>query len=344
MVKINIANFLITKKCNLKCEYCRISGDPDYILKPSDYPDSGYYHNSECDIDYWINIARLLKENNPEVFILIYGGEPLLKKDLHKLIIYLNEQEIGYTIISNSTPEIHVKAEELFNNVGKIKGFTSSIDPGFWIDEDTDEKYKSKEGLKFLVKNTKKGLIEDPVAEITVDSENIQYLEETVKRLDALGICSDITVIDIAKNNYYDFSSITNPQVLVPKSTEVIELFTKLAESDYNIHMKKSLLPMIIQILPAEMHCEMGKNGLDNITIEPNGELRLCLRIRGRHTPKISVLDLLDEDKEDEIMEAMVADYETLCRGCNWTCCLQSGLVLNNISTSDDIHHTNELK
>ncbi|MCK5018473.1 MAG: radical SAM protein [Candidatus Peribacteraceae bacterium] len=327
MVKINIANFLLTRRCNLKCDYCRISGDIDYVLKPSDYPDSEYYHKNECHIEYWIDIARLLKRNNPDVFILIYGGEPLLKKGLDKLITYLNEQEIGYTIISNSTPEIRSKTEELFEKVGKIRGFTSSIDPGYWLEEgDSDEKYKSREGLKFLVENTKKGLIEDPVAEITVDSTNIMFLEETVQRLDALGIWSDITVIDIAKNNHYDFSSITNPQVLVPKDIEVIELLSRLSESKYKIHMKELLLPMIANILPAELHCEMGKNGVDNITIEPNGELRLCLRIRGRYTPKFNALDILSEKKQNDVMEAMQADYETLCDGCNWTCKLMSQL------------------
>lgn len=331
-MKINIANFILTRKCNLHCDYCRISGDINYIVKPREYPDGKDYFKNEKDVSFWISISDKLYEQNKDVFIILYGGEPLLYPDLDKLVKHLKDKEIAYTIISNCTEEVQPKIIELFNKVGKLKGFTASVDPGFWLLETDDEAKKSRAGVDFLKKVIELGISDDPVAEITVDNNNIQYLVESVKLLDEMGICSDITVLCPARTNYYDFSSITNESLLVNPDMRTKEIFHKLINSDYNIHMKKTLLPEIFKILPAELFCEMPKN-LDNITIDADGKLRLCLRIRGRGVPSFSAEEFFSEDSKtkDEVLESYRLDYSTLCNGCSWTCKLMSTLEIKDV-------------
>ena len=163
---------------------------------------------------------------------------------------------------------------------------------------------------------------DDPVAEITCTKDNIIHLTETVKRLTDVGIYSDVTVLDIAKSPYYDFSNITDSSQLIPKDEPTKAIFNELIESNYFIHMKDTLLSKIYEILPAELKCGIGFNNMDHITIDSDGRLRLCLRIRGT---QISRLDALDLDRDfDYATELIQSDYNNLCKGCSWTCPLIS--------------------
>ena len=114
-----------------------------------------------------------LKDHNPDAFVIIYGGEPLLRSDLYKIVRHCNDLKLGYTIISNNSPEMEDKLEELLIDVDAIDGYTASIDP-LPPDGNSDRHLKSTSGLKKLIQY--KDIIKDVVAEITVDSTNIPYL------------------------------------------------------------------------------------------------------------------------------------------------------------------------
>jgi len=331
--KIKIATLVLTRRCNLQCDYCRFSGDIDYIIKPKEYPDSKYFYENEKPASYWINITNKLMAHNPDIFFILFGGEPFLYKGLSDLVIHLNAKNANYTIISNSTPELEDIMTEFFLKVGKIKnGYTASVDPGFWIAEGTSdhELYKSCNGFELLKRMIQNNLANDPVAEITVDGYNIRLLEETVKRITDCGICSDITVLDISKSNYYDFSAITNPKLLVEQNDENKRIFDNLINSNYNIHMKEILLPKIYNILPANLDCGLGIGNLHNVTIECDGTMRLCGRIRGRDVPKFTAeYDLVEDDGRDADTKAdlelcIQGEKSVLCHGCAHTCQLMS--------------------
>ena len=335
---INIANFLLTRKCNLHCGYCRISGDLNYKDKPKEYPNADYYYTKEQPAKFWINLIDRLVKHNPNIFTILYGGEPTLYKDLIPLVKHMKDIGANYTIISNCSMSIFEQLDQLFKQVGKIKGFTASIDPPreryTYLDLDTYS--KSDNGYKMLLRLMELDQIEDPVAEITCDVETILTAETLIKELTSKGICSDLTVLDIAKTLYYDFSSITDPRYLVPKNEEVKEVFDRLINSDYNIHMKDTLLPAIYEILPADLDCNLRINNLHNITIDADGFLRLCLRIRGVETPQYSPFDLLLPDGEPTAYRsyaerAVEMDKENLCQKCSWTCSIMSQLDYNKV-------------
>lgn len=337
--KINIANVLLTRRCNLACEYCRIATTrfDNYLYKPNEYPDANYYIKNESSTEEWIEFFNRLYKHNPDCFVILYGGEPFIVwEKLADIVNHLNSINGAYTIISSCNHEIKKLIYKFFDRVDYVRGFSASVDPYLHehmeiVDRkalNDDELYKTHTGYATLVELIEKGLVKDPVAEITCDCNTIHKLEETVKILTDKGICSSITVLDVAKNNYYDFSNVIDPKYLVHPSEEVKEVFQRMKDSNYNIHMKNLLMDQIYSLLPSNVDCELEKD-VHNITIEPDLALRLCLRIRGVESPKMNAMNLFNEDGSKSIEfpvfhKYLAADKESLCEGCSWSCVLMS--------------------
>lgn len=334
---VNIVNCLLTRKCNLACSYCQISGNIDTPLKPNEYPSSQWYFKNEKDTSWWVNTLTSYWSANKDVFFILYGGEPFVRWELLADVVnHLNSIGAHYTIISSCNEGIKKNIYRFFERVSKVEGFTASIDPGFYLSPggtrkeiEDDEIYKSNTGYATLLELMRDGLVKDPVAEITCDCNTIKHLPETIRRLTKAGIVSDITFLDLAKNNYYDFSNITNPVNLVHPTEEVKRILKEIMDDDtLKVHMKEYLIPKIFESSPANMDCEIEKD-IHNVTIDADGALRLCLRIRGRHTTKFSSADLFDvegnkTDKYTDIHEAMTEDKKVLCKRCMWSCMLMS--------------------
>jgi len=340
MSKVRIVNWLLTRKCNLNCDYCAIV--KDYKGKPNTYPDMKHYIKYEMSAEYVIKVLKLLKEHNPDVFNIFYGGEPLLRKDLSDIINFCNENDIHYTIISNNTPAVRELIKQLTDKVDYIQGFTASIDPVLTQEKSNlDRVIKSQEGFESLL--NMKGFVKDVVAEITVMKENVNLLYSLVSLLSSTGINSDITFIDIAKSPYYDFSNIYDPDLLVTKKDAELEMH-KLLNSNFNIHMKDKLLPEIFDTLPSNMDCEIEK-GLHNISIDADGTLRLCLRVRGVNVPNVYAEQLFQRNLNGDVIispfvhKMINEDKKAYCKRCNHTCQLMSKLIDNEDSGSEELIH-----
>ena len=295
MSQVRIVNWLLTRKCNLKCDYCGIvRNQPD---RPLSYPPLSYYIKNEMTTEVVIKTLEKLKVHNPNVFNIFYGGEPLLRPDLADIINYCNENEIYYTIISNNTPEVQPALIKLFNKVVHIEGFTSSVDPIFNEPElNKDRVKKSIEGLQRLKELQSAGLVKDVVAEITVMKHNQHFLHQLICNLSKEEIYSDITFVDIAKSIYYDFSNIRDKNLLVQPTFRLgEELNNIMNDSSLLVHMKDVLIPKMFDTLPSNFDCEI-ENGMHNLTIDTDGSIRLCLRIRGMSTPTYNVDYLFDEN------------------------------------------------
>src|ERR1035437_1054674 len=127
MDTVQIANILLTRRCNLRCDYCSIVQDYDGI--PKEYPKMQHYKDQELSPSEWIKIIDRLSLNNPNIFFIFYGGEPFLYEGLTEIIKYCHSMNLYYTIISNNTEEVQPKILKLYEDVGQIKGFSASIDP-----------------------------------------------------------------------------------------------------------------------------------------------------------------------------------------------------------------------
>jgi len=94
--------------------------------------------------------------------------------------------------------------------------------------------------------------------------------------------------------------------------------------------------------LPSNMNCEIDKQ-LHNISIDADGSIRLCLRIRGTFTPDtVNLKNLLYQDgKISPIAHAAIKrDKKEYCKLCNHTCHLMSKYIEETESGVDDLVHT----
>lgn len=325
MDQIQVVNFLLTRRCNLKCHYCRISRN---YPKPDEYPNLDYYISHEIPRMKVIRFLRKLKKHNPDVFVIFYGGEPFLYQALPLIISFCNDNDINYTIITNNSDEVQPKIKELLVFTQKISGLTSSVDPIlFSPSAKGDVLKKSRKGFDNLIKY--KRFVNDLVAEITVTPDTIKYLIPLVKELTNNGISSSITFIDIAKSKFYDFSNITNPSLLVQPTNENLEIINELYnDKSLDIHMRDQLL-LFPGILPSNLNCNIEED-ISNITIDADGSIRLCLRVRGIHTPETYNVDnifLSDGKLNQRVKSLLKIDKEDYCKLCNWTCMLHSKLA-----------------
>src|SRR4030042_499540 len=338
---IQIVNWILTRKCNLKCSYCRIAASYN---QPKEYPPYDYYLKNEMTLEFILESLKRLKLHNPNCFMIFYGGEPLLRDDLPKIIQHCHDNEIFYTVITNNSEQVQNRITNLFNKVGHLEGLTSSVDPILFDKEASgDIVKKSLAGLERLYQYRDK--VKDLVAEITVDKNNLKYLYSLVQELNKRGISSSITFLDIAKSQYYDFSNVTDESLFVSKA-EALPVLNVLDDDDeVNIHMKILLLPKIYQSLPSNLDCEIEKD-VHNLTIDSDGTVRLCLRIRGSKTPSFRLIDYLDEcgKLNPNLKENLEEDKMIYCKLCNWTCMSMSKLMNENPSSFNDLVHSEKRK
>lgn len=328
---VHIANILVTRRCNLACSYCNIV--KNYKGMPEEYKRMNQYSDSELTGEQWIDIFDRLAKNNPNVFFIIYGGEPMAYEDLWKIIKHCNENNYYYTVISNNTDYVQDKIREIYEKCGKYRGFTSSVDPVVDADSQGQIEFSSSEkgkffiteksnyGLNRLIEMKKNDWVDDAVAEITVMKSTIKYLYNTVKKLSENGIYSSITTLDDQKTNYYDFAKVSDMSEMVPKGEEILEEFNKIkADKNLLIHMPE-LLDELYEILPSNGDCEIEKS-VHNVTVDSDGTFRLCLRIRGVMTSKLSYDTVINENGKftNLLKSALTSDKEKYCKGCNWTC------------------------
>jgi len=344
MSLIRIVNWILTRKCNLKCEYCAIV--KNYPEMPMNYPNINHYIKNEMSTEVVINALKAFKKHNPNAFNIFYGGEPLLRKDLPEIINFCNENQIYYTIISNNTPEIQPLMKRLFEKTDYVEGFTSSVDPIFhhtgYASEDRIR--KSVEGMKRLKEIQARGDVKDVVAEITVMNENKHFLYDLVYELSQNEIYSDITFVDIAKNDYYDFSNVRRDDQLVKPSWELATTFAEMIQdTSLYIHMKDVLLPKMFDTLPSNFDCGL-EHGLHNVTVDADGTIRLCLRIRGVLTPnQVKVEDLFAKDDPKQVSPfakmCISKDKENYCKLCNHSCLMMSQYIDEHEDGEDDLVH-----
>jgi hypothetical protein len=301
-----------------------------------------YYADNELSAKEWMEIFGRLKKNNPDVFFILYGGEPFLYNELADLLVEMHKEEMNYTIISNNAARLQTKIFNIAGRVGKFKGFTSSVDP--WVagtnKEDVDDHIlqKSFDGLSRLTQMKKDNIADDIVAEITCDSRNIHLLYDTVSLLTGRGIWSSITMIDKKKTNYYDFASEFDDSYLVKPTIETRSYFDKVIKSKTPllVHIPQ-LLDTLYSNLPCDMMCEIYKD-IHNVTISPDGNFRLCLRIRGIEIPKCKLDDLFTSAGviKTKFNKDLHMDYMNWCNGCNWTCTLMSRYYSDKVSNHVD--------
>jgi len=344
---LKIANLFLTRRCNLTCPYCKLAGGNFalYRYPVDEYKHKSYYLENEITAADWIRYIDLLYKHNPDIFFILYGGEPFMYKGVELILLHLNSKKMNYTIISNSTMSKTIM--KIANKINGFSGFTISFDPrsmhSMNTTDDKNRYYKGLVGLKLLEELMSDNLVKDPAAELTIDSENIRFLYDSVKYLSDRNITSVLSPIDFANNRYYDFSNIEPTRLntfLIPER-KIFELEKKklIADDSLKIHMKDKILDVIEESLDKNYQCRIHKDP-NNITIESDGYLRLCARIKGDLVTKLNLDHLTDHNGNINLNSAiyrlaMTKDKAEMCEGCKWTCVMMS----ENGSSRDIIDH-----
>jgi MoaA/NifB/PqqE/SkfB family radical SAM enzyme len=306
-----IINALLTRNCNLRCSYCNII--KDYPNKPFEYGKVTRFKTMPAED--WMNIFNKARDNfDPNVFILLYGGEPTLYQDFSKLVRMLHNDNFEFSVITNATK----LSKEIINPLlqeGVLKGLTCSVDP-FTLTSDISRQTKSEMGLQLLIDSKRKFPNLDAVAEVVIDKNNYMLLPETVRILSQNGIWASISMIETQVTPYYDFASPCDNLLITDdiakKLLRQLDYFKRKGRLIHAPEAFRKTLYDFINNKEKRSFCDLSK--MDALTIEPNGEVRMCLRVSGTN---------LVNAKENFTKEALLKSFEEnkkYCQGCNWTC------------------------
>ena len=83
-------DFQITGKCNARCIFCKCWENP-------------YYKDEDLPGSIWVDTAKKLKDFTTIEFLCIGGGEPLLYKDIFKVIGLLSKLNIHTVVVTNGS-------------------------------------------------------------------------------------------------------------------------------------------------------------------------------------------------------------------------------------------------
>ena len=338
-IMIRIVNWLLTRRCNLKCEYCGI-----VKVGSSEGKSISYYKKNEISTERVIALLDKFRTYNPNVFHIFYGGEPFLRGDLSDILKFCNETDINYTVISNCTDDIQPKILKVMRECGGFKGFTGSVDPSILMEPDnSNSQLKSTAAFTFLYKMVK--YCDDVVAEVTLTKKTIDKTYDLVRLLSSAGITSSLTAIDINKTIGYDFSAYSAKKHLIKESKKTKELYKQLIEDDtLLIHMKDVILPRLFNHFGSDFDCKM-EEGLHNLTIDADGSLRTCLRMRGFFMGELDdrialfMKDPHGYELNPRMQDRFNQDKRLYCRGCNHTCVMMSKYVNDSENHGRILNH-----
>jgi len=309
-MEIVISNILLTRRCPYKCSYCRIVKD----YENSPYPNVHSY--TELSAQAWMDAIKILEDHGC-VFHTIYGGEPIVYKDMDELIRLMTEHETKYTFItSGAMPDKWLALHKKYG----IKGISSSVDIVSALSID-DRAKKSSLGKVFLSEMKQAG-VDDVVAVTVLDEKNIHGdgIFNLVKELSSKGIVTEITTIDEPKSEWYDFAEKTDLSIKsYDRFKMVMDNLKGMKKAGYLIHNNEEYFVEAKEVIDSEYRC---KTPYTSLTIEPDGTLRLCYRIGGKSVRVLKVFDL--PGHTDFVEKAFEKDRKELCKGCLWNCIMMS--------------------
>jgi len=314
------ASFNLTRRCYLHCDYCRFR-DIDYSERPDEYI-RPTCNEKEVEHSFWIELAGRLKSNNPNIHIYMKGGEPFLYKKATYLFAYMNILNINYTIESGCCGSIEEILINFSDNKFPLKNLTLSVDSGFHMNDayslTDDSLYRATRGVDVMSSLINEGLIINPVCNVVLYKGSERKLYKTISFLNSKGISCNIVFLEYAKNRYYDFSALNSDDAIIENNEFTRKFFRKIFNSRLNINMKKSIPWNFYDNFPSNFDCGVDKDFTD-ISIDFDGTVRLCDRIRGVHN--INALDLVERDGliKMSLLNNILEDKKSFCKGCgNW--------------------------
>jgi radical SAM protein with 4Fe4S-binding SPASM domain len=92
----------LTKRCNLNCDHCYL--DADF---------RGGLRSDELTTEQCFRVVDQIAEVNPNAFLILTGGEPLLRPDIYDIIRYAAEKKFMVVLGTNGTLINHANARKI---------------------------------------------------------------------------------------------------------------------------------------------------------------------------------------------------------------------------------------
>ncbi|CCQ91128.1 Radical SAM domain protein, putative Coenzyme PQQ synthesis protein E [Nitrospina gracilis 3/211] len=110
----------ITKRCNLNCEHCYL--DADF---------RGGFRVDELTTQECYNVIDQIAEVNPNAFLILTGGEPLLRPDIYDITRYAADRKFMVVLGTNGTIINRENAQKIKDAGAHGVGISiDSMDPG----------------------------------------------------------------------------------------------------------------------------------------------------------------------------------------------------------------------
>lgn len=300
----------VTNRCNLRCIYCNL---PNNNIK-------------EMTLE---EIKDVLKKITAESWILLTGGEPLIRNDIKQIIDHV-VFNTPHRIVLNSNL---VLMKQKYDQVKNCDGFYFSLDGG----KETHEKNKGKGTWKHLIEALellhKEGRGKISMTVVT-DNTNIEDVKEVLR------LCKKYEIVP-AFQLVRHYSNSNKSQQHAPSSDNAIKIF------DYLIRQRKKGFVMMNSIkgLISQKKLAKGKlnlpcySGKVFCTIDSDGVLGLCFS-RPRNTKFLNLKDKSVSFKKALHALLSVKNSCVRCPGCS--CMAPIEFALANLLNFDVLYHNNE--
>ena len=334
---IKVANWILTRRCNLSCLYCRIGKD---YLAPPEYPPLSYFIKNEMPTAYIIEGLSRLHKNNPDMFHIFYGGEPLLRDDLEDLIKECNHLGIKPCISTNAILLSEERAKSLFEAGLRsiqisIQGDCSEVHD--LITNNPGSFKKAIEGLRNSIKVF-------PKVDVTIVclKSNWRSIPKLYKLLSNLGLRGAFRVLRFMCYSYDMLKELILPKQYIWLSNQLYSLENSNIKIVSTGHVPGYGAPKLPDLIhPMSVSCYAGKTTL---AVLPNGIAIPCQSLREFHLGNIvseGIENIWNGEKIKLFSNLTPDKYQGKCYKCEdkWACysCRAIANLLDGSIYGDDL-------
>ncbi|MEW5760770.1 MAG: radical SAM protein [Candidatus Thermoplasmatota archaeon] len=312
----------LTNRCNLKCKHCYMHDDPNYI---DELKNELCFEECIKLIDDFHELLKFIDMNGRINFT---GGDPLLKKEIYKLIEYARKKGIFVGILGN--PDLlSYKVCKKLKSVGLLR-YQISIDGMEKTHDSLRKKGAFRKAIKGIRLLNKVGI--PSVVMFTLSKRNACELIDVIR----LAAKENVKIFDFARLVPIGSGINMLEDMLEPKEyrsllLNVLEEYRKLNDSKCETYFgrKESLWALVYKELGlmsgiAKSHggCSVGKS---LITVMPDGKVYPCRRlpIQLGKFPEESIKEIFISSKVHSrlsssrlLVKCRECELLTMCRGC----------------------------
>lgn len=244
------AQWEIIYNCNLKCDFCNVWNDKEYNQK-------------ELDTEKSLKLIDELSDVGI-VFLNITGGEPLLKKDIVKILNYAKQKGLYVSMNSNGLL-LKDRILELKNCLDALHISLDSADPL------VHDKLRGKKSYGIILENIKlakkSGL--NIAVNMTVSKENMNGVFDMTKLTEKLGVDLFLTPVSVIPTEFKDRSK---SKQLILNNQEYVEIVKLLKQKFTHIKTSDAYLDFVCRSGFNSFQCKASNVSLH---IKPDGSLTL---------------------------------------------------------------------